>query len=279
MNERTGETRSEARPLAQTLERVGELNEYLNVRLGAPSGEGWVPASELAYEDSPHLDPFLERVGAEHETEDRSVMASFFFGYYNWQVAAPAIISYLTESRVPDVSATNLALHVNEAGRVDDLAVLEEKFAALPDDPASKRPGATVVDDGDALRRYFLDRLIEGHLAPLVELLRTRTPLGRRALWAAVADRCASTVIWLTRQLGKEDLCPGEVEALVGEPPLEGKTGVMYVEHAGRTEMFLRRGSCCFYYKLAREHCATCPLLPLEERERRLREHLARQGS
>lgn len=278
MDERTGTVRSEIPTLAETLERVGEMSDYLNVRLGAPSGEGWFPASEFADEDSPHLDDFIKRVGGELGTGDRSVMTSFFFGYYTWQIAAPAIICYLAEDRVPDISAPNVALRVNEGGRVDDLAILEEKFAALAGDPAAGRPGVTVVEDGDALRRYLLDRFVGEHLPPVVESMRRRTPLGRRALWAAVADRCASTVIWVTGQLQKEHLCRSEVEALVGEPPLEGGTGILYVEHAGREEMFLKRGSCCFNYKLTGASCATCPLLRPEERKRRLEEHLAMQG-
>lgn len=250
MNE-PGTVRTGARPLARTLERVGEMSNYLNVRPGTPSGVGWFPASEFANEDSPHLEDFMQRVGSALGTGDRSVMAD---------------------------SASNLALHVNEGGRVDGLAVLEEKFAALPGDPAAGRPGVTVVEDREALRRYFLDRFVGEHLPPVVESMRSRTPLGRRALWAAVADRCASTVIWVAGQLQKEALCQSEVEALVGEPPLVGGTGVVYVEHAGREKMFLKRGSCCFNYKLTGKNCATCPLLRPEERERRLEEHLARQG-
>lgn len=278
MNERTGTVRSGVPPLARTLERVGEMSDHLNVRLETPSGEGWFPASKFADKDSPHLDAFMQRVGGELGTRDRSVMASFFFGYYNWQIVAPVVICYLAEDRVPDTSASNLALHVNEGGRVDDLAILEEKFAALPDDPAAGHPGVTVVEDREALRRYFLDRFVGEHLPPVVESMRSRTPLGRRALWAAVADRCASTVIRVSGQLQKEYLRQSEVEAFVGEPPLKGGTGIVYVEHAGREGMFLKRGACCFNYKLTGENCATCPLLRSEERERRLKEHLARQG-
>jgi hypothetical protein len=86
------------------------------------------------------------------------------------------------------------------------------------------RPDVTVVPDRAALQAYLSTQLV--HFAtPLVVAMRTRSPLGPRALWGTVADNVASAVLWLSGEFGVPDTGHAEVTALLVEPPLRGKTG------------------------------------------------------
>jgi hypothetical protein len=83
-------------------------------------------------------------------------------------------------------------------------------------------------------------------------------------------------VLWLAEQLGDQELARREVPALVALAGPKARTGLLEVEHAGKTGLFLRRGGCCLNYRLpGREMCSTCCLRPLGERVALLRRYLA----
>jgi hypothetical protein len=273
------ETTAAEHPLAATVARLTGLSDHLQVRLGSPAGRGWVRAAEFLDPQSPHLAAAEARIGAKYHTDSRKIQAGWSFAYYNWPIIAVGVAGYLAERRVPDLAPGSLALHLDDHGGFDGIALLSRRFAALPDDPAAAHPDALVLPDSDALRDE-LRASIEAHMAPLVEIVRARAGWGRRALWANVADRLAHATIWLSQTLGCDHAsCRSEVAALVGAPPLKGHTGVQEVERDGRRELFLKRGGCCLAYTLpAHGYCATCPLLSDAERARRLREQMAERA-
>ena len=104
---------------------------------GRPLDE-WALATELADVPSPRLEWSLRRVGVHSATADRLVMTSRFFGSYVWQLATAALGCYLITRRVPDVSAENVAVHVGDDGRVDEIRFLGGGFAVLAGDPGRR---------------------------------------------------------------------------------------------------------------------------------------------
>lgn len=267
-----------ARPaLAETLHRLRERTPYLGVRLGQPEGPGWLRATDLTADDSPHLPRLMAGIGAAHGTARRDVPASFFFHGYSWLLAAVGVGAYLTDRRVPWLAPAAVMVRFGDEGHAAELALLADRFTVLPTDPAAGHPAATVVADEDGLRDAMRAE-IEAHLAPLVDAVRAQAPLGRRALWLAAADNCAWSVVHHAAGDADGAGCRAEVAALTqaARSPLRGRTRVLEVAWNERRERFVARGSCCLSYKLAEgAHCANCPLLPPEEQERRLRADLA----
>src|SRR6202008_1618346 len=118
--------------------RLSQASEYSSAGIGLAGRPlaDWTLATELGDSPSPRLDWCLRRVGVHYGTADRLGMSSLFFGSYVWQLAAAALGSYLLGRRVPDTSADNVAVHVAENGRVDEVRFLGGGFAALATDRA-----------------------------------------------------------------------------------------------------------------------------------------------
>lgn len=266
--------------LRSTLERLAAGDEYLRVRFGAPVDEGWSRANELTAADSPHLDRLFGQVGAAHATAKRDVMASFCFGSIGWLVAAVAVGAYLVDRRVPTLAPESVLFRFNEQGMATEATLLSDRFAALPNDPAAGDPAATIVP-GEGELRAVLRGELAGHLAPLVDAVRARAPLGTRALWLAVADDVAWAAIQHTKEGGNLDRTRATVLALIDDraAPWRGRTGVIEVAWREKRECFVERAACCLSYKLpTAEKCTTCPLRPAEERFSRLQTYLAEQS-
>ena len=260
-------------PLSEPLLRVNGLGGRARAGLGLTGRplDAWALATELADLPSPRLEWSLRRVGIHCGTADRLVMTSRFFSSYVWQLAVAALGCYLTSRRVPDLSAENVAVHVGDDGRVDEVRFLGGGFAVLACDLMAEHPDAVVVADLAALRELLVGRMTTGHLEELILALQAQNGLGTRALWAAVEDRCLGALLWLARRLGCIEQAKHEALALSKTPPFVGTSGIVSVQTEHRRELILKRGFCCLAYRLdGKDRCSTCPLRTANNGERRL---------
>ncbi|MGE3271682.1 MAG: IucA/IucC family C-terminal-domain containing protein [Chloroflexota bacterium] len=250
-------------PLDWPLSQLSALGERPQAGLGLagrPLGD-WLLATELADPASEALEQSLRRVGVQTGTADRLVITSQFFGSYVSQLATAALACFLLDSRVPDLSAENAAVHIGRDGRVDEIRFLGGGFTTLPGDDAADHPDAVVVGDRTALRETLVRSLTSGHLDELIWTLQARRSLGTRALWAAVEDRCVGAVLWLGKRLAVHLDIEDEARALSQTPPFVGTSGVQISLEDGRPELVLKRGFCCLTYRIdGRSACQTCPL-------------------
>jgi hypothetical protein len=265
-------------PLASTVEGITAINEYLNVQLAPPVGDGWVTVEELIADRSPLREELLARIRRRYHTDDRHFVAMTFFGATIWQVVVASIASYLTARRVPQLNPANVMLRWDADGWADTVAIVNARFAALPDDPAADHVDVTIVADRDALRARLVEYIVSDYVPALIDVTSATSPLGKHALWSVVADRCVGTIVWLAPQLNLTATCGTEVRALLQAWPRKTRTNILAVEHAGRQELFLERSSCCLSYKVPEHgYCSTCPLVSREERVHRLRKYMANQ--
>lgn len=254
---------SAAHPLADALLRVNRLGGRARAGFGLEGRQlsEWALATELADAPSPRLEQSLRRVGVHAGTADRLVLTSRFFSSYVWQLAAAALGCYLTTRRVPDVSAENVAVHLGDDGRVDEVRFLGGGFAALAGDPAAEHPDAVVVANLTALRELLVRRLTAGHLEELMLALQTQRGLGTRALWAAVEDRTLGALLWIGERLECTLDVEQEAQALNRTPPFVGSTTLLPVQTGAGRGLVLDRGFCCLAYRLnGKQPCSTCPL-------------------
>lgn len=262
--------------LADTLGRISALDPYLATELLAEPAAGWRRASDLLAAPERWLDAILEQNIGQYGLPDRKSAAAFLIGSYAWYVSAAAIGCYLIERRVPSLALDQVAIRLD--GTRVQVALLDTGFAALPGDPAEDAPEINLVADGEALRG-LLRAGIEEHMAAMVALLEARTRLGRRAQWNLIADACAALFLHVGGHLGDTERACAEGLALVkaaGSPMRPSKTSYLTLAEGERCQTFRLRGGCCMYYKTPNgENCSTCPLLPQEEREARLRASLA----
>lgn len=250
-------------PLGLQLREITALGGRPRVGIGLAGRplDAWTLATELADPASERLERSLRRMGVNVKTADRLVMMSLFFGSYVWQVASAAIGCYLLARRIPDISAENVAVHIGDDGRVDEMRFLGGGFAALPSDPAADHHEAVIVPDLTALRETLVRQLTSGHLEELILALQSRRGLGTRALWAEVEDRCTGALLWLGKRLETQLDIEAEALAISQTPPFVGTSGVTVLVSNGGRELTLKRGFCCLSYRLdGKSACQTCPL-------------------
>lgn len=278
-------------PLAATLECIGALDSYLAADLG-PLEAGWFPASALIAPGSPELAEGLARSVARYPGAEARVAGSFFAGEYAWYLCAAATGAYLSEGRVPDLAAENVALryrtytwhHGDASGEAEriDVRFLSGRFAALPDDPAADHPDAEILPDATALRERLREGL-EAHLAPVIAAVTAATRLGQRAQWNLVADAVANCFLVAGKALGDAERAQAEGLACIkapGSPMRSSATSYLTVEAEGHSESFCSRGGCCLYYRIKPgENCSTCVLRPQSERIELLRAYLLHKHS
>ena len=262
------------------LARMATLYEYApSVQIEVPDEFGWIEATALFTLDSRHLRQMLASAASAYGTTRRDVAASLFFHRYSWSVAGIAVAAYLTHQRLPDLSISNLAVQVDEQHQPGCYALASGRFWAQPDDPAANHPDAMIVTPG-ALDLARLRGELELHFAPVIDAMRSHVPVGKRAMWLALADNSA----WWLNELGERLQRPGSRAAEIAgltqgaSSRLRGGTRLIDVEADGRRQSFVARGGCCLVHKLpGTERCATCPLHKPAEQYERLRAHMLSQ--
>ncbi len=261
-------------PVRAALDRMADLYEYApQVTVGVPDEPGWIPAERLFAPDSPHLRQTLDAMAASYETTLRDVAASFVFHSYNWNVSCLAVATYLTHQRIPDLCLSNLAVHRDERGFVDRLALVSGRFWTTSRDPEASHPDAMIVT-GDTLDLPRLRAELELHFEPVIEAVRAQAPFGKRAMWLSLADNCAWCLHEFSERLGLPGDRAEEIALLTQGPGsrLRGGTRLLVLDVNGERHGFVERGSCCLSYRLPdSERCNTCPLHKPEERRELLR--------
>lgn len=259
--------------IISTFEKIRSHADYIKISVGEPDTEGWLTFDELWR--SSHLNDLLGRLRTRYQTTDKHFLAASLLNQSNWMFLAAAVASYYLDQRVPDLSPQNLMWRFSEEGFIEAVALRENSFYALPTDPDAEF-ASRVVPTMNELRQ-LLRADVDAHMEIVTPVLKGSSGIGKKALWGMVADRIAGMVIYLTELTSQVQLCESEVQAWIGVEgsQLRGKTGVIWLEHHGDPHPFLQRGVCCLSYKVAEYgYCSTCPLIPEEAREQRLRQHL-----
>lgn len=270
-------------PLAQTVARARQLNEYLKPELGEPSGEGWIAVPAALAPGAPYLETLIAATQARLRTKAASIVGSAVLQSYQWPLVSTAVVCYLIDRRVPDLSLEHTRTHYNAAHEADALALLTGRFTALPGDPASVHPEATVVPDRATLRAT-LRITVEAHLGVVIEQLCARLGCKPRGLWLNVADSLAGTLVWLAQERDRTIRLAAlerEVEGLIrvpGSPLRAREIGLIELTYGERSRIYLDRATCCYWYKTdGGDYCSTCPHRTRQDRRERLLRYLAEE--
>ena len=144
-------------------------------------------------------------------------------------------------------------------------------------------PDALAVG-GPPIETEALRMQIVALLEPALLRISAETGLGKAALWRQAADNVASGFLYTGRPLGFESQAIVEGTTLLRVPasPLTNKqTGFIEitasdpVSGATLSETFRARGGCCRAYTTGDGgYCSTCVLVPVAERDAKLRNSL-----
>jgi hypothetical protein len=227
-----------------------------------PQPRPWVPCTSLLTPTA--VADWATRVAtwlrAEYgEAPDRTV-AGYLVSWYLTIPARAGALLFRTARRVPRIGPAALAVRFDGA-RPAGIAVLDDRFACLADDPAAQLPEATPVPDetvlAAVLRGWYAAHAAR-FLAVVPRALNVR--LGRRTLWAMATDTLDGACWRIGQALGQEDAGVADARLVlpVARHPFTAAS-TMRPDSAG--EWTRSRGSCCFHYVLTTGMgpCATCP--------------------
>jgi hypothetical protein len=241
-------------PLATTVEQLHTIEPEMNaVHLGAPDAPGWNRCSdliehpELLREWQDALTRFL--LGAYHCTQAAaaSAAAACTLDAYTFPVGFLAGAAFHVDRRVPHVAPDVVAFSVDpDEHWVSGVALLDDRFWCLPDDPASDHRSATVVASEVELARVARHQVHEHAEA----FLATYDPGVRLAVssWRSAFADSLDSAPWIAQALAAPTDCLTTSAALLpGAVADFPEVSCLYVltDGAGRTHVTRRRSFCC----------------------------------
>lgn len=277
-------------PLHQTFARISQLSEYICARLGQCDETDWVAPLDLFAQGSEQLTAMISATHRRLRTEAATMTGGALIQEYQWPLISTAMACFLVDRRVPDLHPENVSLRFppeEEEGETGEhperIAFASGRFAALPGDPAAHHPDAHIVPTLDALRNYLRSG-IEAHMAWAIEQISGAVGCNRKGLWLFVADRCAGTLSWLMQEQDKSSCITcieRELNGLIrtpGSPLANKKVGLFELTYKEKTQVYLDRATCCYWYKTeGGDYCSTCPHRSKEDRNARLLQYMAEE--
>jgi hypothetical protein len=254
--------------LSESVARAGSCQVKTDIRVGLPSDStGWVNCAELLAAPEGFTVWRQELAGWLHDRYGEAPERTTAGYVMSWYLSVPAYISALLfhhERRVPSLRPEHLAFRKGRPRpHPDSIAVLDDKFVCLPDDPAAGTPKATVVASEQALAAVLRGRFT-AHAARFVDVFGRNVRFGRRTLWAAATDALDNS-LWLAGRYGGDEAA-GVMDAAMllsdrFEPLTSASTLRPVNDAAGHTTWTRRRESCCFHYlmKAGQGLCGGCP--------------------
>jgi ferric iron reductase protein FhuF len=254
-------------PVVAIYDALREMNASWSVDIGTPSGPGWIEGTDLRDASRGPLRELLERIGARAKTADRKTIAASFALRYGWS-SAMAIAPYLRSACIPDVALENVAFKFRESAFYEKTAIHDARGTVVAGDPRAAHPSMHTVSDGHALLRALRDALA-AQSGPVVDALHAWSGFARRATWGMLTSSWASHFTGLAEDRDDQrPVAPQLDELFAGDDIIaEMRPAMRAVDYKGVVQLYQRRASCCRYYLLPEgDLCASCPLVPDDER-------------
>jgi len=238
-------------------------------------GGGWRPWSKLA-EDGPARSEALGKE-AEFNGLDARGQAAYLIGTMAYSITTLLVALRAAGVDIGEITPGNLfyrheLVHWEEGGAAGEY---NRMVFRLPD---------TLAAGGPPIETEALRTQIVALLEPALLRISAETGLAKAALWRQAADNVASGFLYTGRPLGFESQAIMEGATLLRVPasPLTNKqTGFIEitasdpVSGATLSETFRARGGCCRAYTTGDGgYCSTCVLVPVAERDAKLRNSL-----
>lgn len=221
---------------------------------------GWARATDLVSGDA--LDDLLDAAARRWQAAPHAAAALAFKCYAYW-LALPAVLGYATVRRVPLMSPDAVLVQWSDTKPFVRVGLATTgrrpaaRVAVLPNDPVllyGPGRGIRVVQSETALLAELRAVLMDEHLSPILDHLRSRLHLGRRTLWGSLA---AGVVHGLSRAA---DIIPGSTletaQAVLGSLGVNGLVDIG--EQPESAELTVRRKTCCLAFTLPEPHRKVC---------------------
>ncbi|MCP2326177.1 hypothetical protein HDA40_004684 [Hamadaea flava] len=224
------------------------------IRLGVLPGPGWVRASKLTEPEG--LDLLLQAAARRWNAAPHAA-ATLAWKSYSYWASLPTVLSWAAARRVPLLTADTTYAQFHDEAPFLTIGTAPAPFAVLPSDTLAGTPGTVVVADEDELLATLRTQLLERHLDPLLDAIRTEVRVGRRTLLGSVASGIAYGMIRAS------DALPGSTHEsllrLLTALELDDLVDVC----ASDSGMSVQRKTCCLAFTLDQPKiCSGCCIRP-----------------
>ncbi len=254
-------------PVVAMYDALRTLNASWNVEITTPFGPGWIVGADLHSAVTGPLHELLVRIGERAKTTDRRTIAALFALRYGW-ASGMAIAPYLRFRCVPDIALDNVSFKFRESTFFERTAIHEPRGTLVAGDSRATHPSMRTVADRDALLQTLRTALVD-QAAPVVEALREWSGFAPRGTWGMLTSSWAAQFTGLCEDTHDQRSLLSTLEAFFAGTDVVAamRPRLHPVTYRDVTHLYQRRASCCRYYLLPQGVlCASCPLVPHEER-------------
>ncbi len=253
-----------------TVDRLNALGAYLKYQFGDPTGgrpqplSGWIDEWDLAFPDRAPVTGLFAALSRDGFGGNKRALSASVMLRYGWSSGFHVGL-WLTTGCV--ASGVQLKLRWSSNAVLTEIAIAD---------------CARVFPAGEHEHmRALLVRELAGRAAPIVEAHHRWSGFSRKALWSMVTSSWAAQFVHISEKLGEPEQGLAEADALLRiDPEIEAARPDLYmIESEGRRGVCQMRRLCCLWFKgPRREFCASCPIIPDEERLDRNRRWIAQKG-
>lgn len=241
--------------------RVG----HLRLEIDQDKHRDWLDLAALCVPDTGPLALLNTRFINHGFGANRRAVAGSLMLRYGW-AAGLQISAYFAQRRV--MQASDWALRFSPMTLVEAIWVKDAKFIGLDGDPlAGSDDWAGAVSEAQ-LRAAFLQSLLD-FTEPLIASQHAWSGFSRHALWSMVVSSWAAQVANVGETLGDSMAAIAEARAVFAlDSEIAKAVPELYeITDGVSRKVCQNRAACCIYFKgPRRQFCASCPILPKDER-------------
>lgn len=272
-----GDARQAPGVLDDTLRQFSNVNPYLVLIPGTPTGDCWHRWDSLRDRDT--LVSWRQLIMNNYG--DSRVASSFLAVYLLGPLVDTWVTPFLAFNRMPLAEPGDMALRRTRDGWVDAVAIGHPGVAVLADDPAAGWQGAAISDSRLSMLDLVADRLLAA--GTIIDALAGACNCSPSWLWGILADAVGGRAAWLAQQKRRvpvaasgQDASPltilwKDVEAILDrlalrQPQLRTRPRLRSATKGAGPSV--QRGICCLHYRVSsvasdpsqRNYCASCPI-------------------
>lgn len=213
-----------------------------------PDPPCWTPATALA--DGDQLPALLDAAKQRWRATSPAAAALAWKSYTYW-LALPAVLGWASARRVPLLDPARVLVRFNNRHPFLTLGLRRPAIAVLPSDPLLAIAGAypvwdlRIVADEAELLVTLRQTVLDSHLRPVMDQIRTHTRLGRRTLLGSLASGVAHGIIRAS------DALPGAATSTISTLlDTLGVTDLVSLRREPTGELRVYRHTCCLAFTL-----------------------------
>lgn len=269
-----------ASPIEEAFAALRTTDTSWNAEIGRGDGNGWVTGDELREASHGPFNDLLVRIGQRTKTTDRRTIAASFALRIGWS-SAMAIAPYVQHACVPDIGLDNVAFKFKESTFFERTALLAPRGTVVANDARAIHTSMRTVAAPPELLATLRAALV-AQAEPIVDALYRWSGFARRGTWGMLTSSWAAQFTRLSRTPDDQRAMLPVITAFFDGTDVAAtmQPRMHPVTCGDTTHLYQRRASCCRFYLLPQgDLCASCPLVPHDERLRRNVEWMQKQAA